>query len=1204
MRGLLLLLISRLSLGGEPLRPATSASALNLVMPGAQPKMDDSYLCSSFDVTKLSQAADPMSELHVTGFVPNADANKAHHMLLYSCDRPNQQPGVVYDCLHHSLCLGGQSIMFAWAKNAPPTTLPPGVSFTINPSVRKYLVLQIHYAHPLSEPDNTALSLTYQTDPTKYTAGIFLLLRGGLSIPPNTPVVHGDVNCKLPSNTPLHMFAYRTHAHSLSPVITGYVYNEERNDYREIARGSPQWPQAFYPMKQVQTVNPGEVVAARCTYNSTGVTHTTNIGSTAGDEMCNLYIMFFTEPGKVQDYLVCANEQEGSAITRGLPDDSDKPPQAKPDYEAHALDSSVDAGPKEINYAKLFEEEQMKSTSKKKGGLEDSTTRMAYFNLTMPGATPTREDDYLCTGVSMRNLEPVKQLWAVEFSALSSGNKAHHMIVSRCKVPVKTGEGETWDCRHHAMCKDSSKIMFAWAKHAAPTELPEDVGFQLEKDDYIVLQVHYAHPLLSPDHSGIRLKLVDYAPKYTAGMFLLLRSHLNIPPDTTGIHGDVNCQANIRSPIHVFAYRTHAHTLGSVISGYRYSPKTKEWKLLAKGNPNWPQAFYSTKSIETVNPGEILAARCTYNTTGHHTATKIGATGGDEMCNLYLMFYTLSNNDDFIVCADEQNAALTSQLPYGSDIPLPSNPALEHKASGLEETDLNYNNGAPNQNILPMPVKKGGNTVKKRPGVDTGSVKKKPGVEPNYGVKRPKELPGSDLTVVPNWPTKETEKKLGQISGVSIDIYGNAVIFHRGDRTWNGMTFKGDNTYGLDKDRPIPQDTILTVNTTGHVINSWGRNLFFLPHMITVDKKNNIWLTDVALHQVFKFPPYGGEKGQPLIALGEKFVPGSDDKHYCKPTSVAVSDDLNSFFVSDGYCNSRIIKYGVTVDPSSGNHDVKKLFEWGKGSGPFTIKQGPNSFNIPHGLALAEDRNEICVADRENGRVQCFSLDGDFTRSIKPEEFGSRIFSVAYTPANGGQLHAVSGPEFSLLPSNKKPTGYIVSMESGELSGTWNVPGGLQNPHDIAVSHDGNIVYVVELNPFKVWKLTNGAPQNLVGGSPVFPPTHNPSSSISAAASAKVSIEQLVPENMNSSVVLAAAISVPLTVIVAVCLACRRCRKRGKGTMVGSTNKSKFKDWNVGDILGRNKDGFQPVNTEERDGMLDDDSDSEVEEFSIPANHA
>ena len=47
-------------------------------------------------------------------------------------------------------------------------------------------------------------------------------------------------------------------------------------------------------------------------------------------------------------------------------------------------------------------------------------------------------------------------------------------------------------------------------------------------------------------------------------------------------------------------------------------------------------------------------------------------------------------------------------------------------------------------------------------------------------------------------------------------------------------------------------------------------------------------------------------------------------------------------------------------------------------------------------------------------------------------------------------------------------------METGDLTGTWNVPGGLQNPHDVAVSEDGNIIYVVELNPFKVWKLTNG----------------------------------------------------------------------------------------------------------------------------------
>ena len=62
---------------------------------------------------------------------------------------------------------------------------------------------------------------------------------------------------------------------------------------------------------------------------------------------------------------------------------------------------------------------------------------------------------------------------------------------------------------------------------------------------------------------------------------------------------------------------------------------------------------------------------------------------------------------------------------------------------------------------------------------------------------------------------------------------------------------------------------MLTLNSSGHVVNAWGANMFFMPHMLTVDEENNIWLTDVALHQVMKFPPYGGKDGQPVILLGE-----------------------------------------------------------------------------------------------------------------------------------------------------------------------------------------------------------------------------------------------------------------------------------------------------------------------------------------------
>ena len=92
-----------------------------------------------------------------------------------------------------------------------------------------------------------------------------------------------------------------------------------------------------------------------------------------------------------------------------------------------------------------------------------------------------------------------------------------------------------------------------------------------------------------------------------------------------------------------------------------------------------------------------------------------------------------------------------------------------------------------------------------------------------------------------------------------------------------------------------------------------------------IDKENNVWITDVAMHQVFKFGPYGGPTKEPLIALGEKFVPGSDDLHYCKPTSVAVMSDARTFFVSDGYCNQRVIKYAHTVNTEGYHRCVTKV---------------------------------------------------------------------------------------------------------------------------------------------------------------------------------------------------------------------------------------------------------------------------------------
>jgi peptidylamidoglycolate lyase len=45
---------------------------------------------------------------------------------------------------------------------------------------------------------------------------------------------------------------------------------------------------------------------------------------------------------------------------------------------------------------------------------------------------------------------------------------------------------------------------------------------------------------------------------------------------------------------------------------------------------------------------------------------------------------------------------------------------------------------------------------------------------------------------------------------------------------------------------------------------------------VTIDSENNVWLTDVAMHQVFQFPPYGGKDKQPNIVLGKPVSPAQN----------------------------------------------------------------------------------------------------------------------------------------------------------------------------------------------------------------------------------------------------------------------------------------------------------------------------------------
>ncbi|GMT30443.1 hypothetical protein PFISCL1PPCAC_21740 [Pristionchus fissidentatus] len=292
-----------------------------------------------------------------------------------------------------------------------------------------------------------------------------------------------------------------------------------------------------------------------------------------------------------------------------------------------------------------------------------------------------------------------------------------------------------------------------------------------------------------------------------------------------------------------------------------------------------------------------------------------------------------------------------------------------------------------------------------------------------------------------------TSKPLGQISGMTMDKKGRLVVFHRADRVWDESTFDDANRLAASLG-PIVNSTIAVINaTTGQVLEEHGENLFYLPHGLSIDEEGNIWVTDVGSHQVHKLGP----DFKPLLTLGEKLVPGEDTAHFCQPTDVAVAKN-GIFFVADGYCNSRVIKFD-----RHGN--VIAVFE-----AP-DDQSGSSPFIIPHSLALIEDLNLLCVADRENERVQCYSSGlAEGHRSIPagiPITSAENIGRVYAIREKNHYLVGVTGAD---VDGTLEPQLFTMDMDTGKANTFLK---GIENAHALAISDDGK-VYVGQMNPNQI----------------------------------------------------------------------------------------------------------------------------------------
>lgn len=255
----------------------------------------------------------------------------------------------------------------------------------------------------------------------------------------------------------------------------------------------------------------------------------------------------------------------------------------------------------------------------------------------------------------------------------------------------------------------------------------------------------------------------------------------------------------------------------------------------------------------------------------------------------------------------------------------------------------------------------------------------------------------------------------------------------------------------------------------GAFVKEFGRGSYGygFAHAVRVDGDDNVWSVDEGSNLVIKYAPDGrllmvlGKRPDPIDQLtrmpGVAPYSGANRPYsFHRPTDVTW-DAQGNIFISDGYTDSRIVKYD-----KSGRF-IKSMGTRGN---------GVNQFSTPHGIA-ADAQGNIYVADRGNSRIVV--LDNDLTWKTTYEHVGAP-WGLCISQSEPQYLFSTASSGTIMEAGNKEITGEIYKMRlDGTVIGQFGKAG--KALKEFASTHtldcrDPNVVYVAEINAWRVQKAT------------------------------------------------------------------------------------------------------------------------------------
>jgi hypothetical protein len=238
---------------------------------------------------------------------------------------------------------------------------------------------------------------------------------------------------------------------------------------------------------------------------------------------------------------------------------------------------------------------------------------------------------------------PVDRLYhIVGFEAVVTDPVIHHFILSYSPTPV--------DLDPNVPCFEwPSQMLWFWGPGMGSMELPEEAGFLVGEDGdtvTFILQVHYNNPLLTEfqNADGVDILVTDELRPHRAGIFSQGDiAEISIPPGEPAYEHTARCDAEytqqlITEPIHVFASLLHAHEIGVAVSSEAFRGG-ESLGIIAEQDPYMFDNQWFQPTDITLQGGDELVTRCTYDSTDRDEVTPGGVASSEEMCINFMMYY-------------------------------------------------------------------------------------------------------------------------------------------------------------------------------------------------------------------------------------------------------------------------------------------------------------------------------------------------------------------------------------------------------------------------------------------------------------------------------------------------------------------------------------------------------------------------------------